>query len=206
MLIYYSQDYLRKSSILNYPFTGYYYQFGFDKLDNDKSWSENYQEEYSDHYPCNTLIKKFDGSLRCKISILMDKKERDNPYKVIYISALDNTIYKDLEDLKLTDDHTKYFSQVAAIIRLDSSFSKDHTNIIDISYVPKCSFTIVDSGEQVIHYQNEGYNKSNFYKANNNQFIEFNSGNNKIKDLMATQYPNELDGHMTIRRSGSIHL
>jgi len=208
MKIIYSQDYLRKSSTLNYPFTGYYYQLGINNRPNP-TWLDSYKGANSKIYPCNTIIKKFNGELRCRISFLIDSEDQKrDDYCVIYILAIDNTKYNDYAELTVADNKVK-FSQIAAIILLDneSGFSKYDTNILDMQYVPKCSFTIVNFGnEQVTHYQSEDYDKSNLYQASNDQLIEFNSGNNKLKDLMATQIPIDLGGHMTIRRSGSIQL
>ena len=221
MRIIYSKDYLRKSSIANYPLTGYYYQLGRERpIGND--YFETYDD--SNFYVCNTMIKKFDGELRCRVSFQIDPIENRNPAMVIYIIAIDNLMYKDISDLanKAGNDingKKMYFSQVAAILALDSSsgFEKDPKviNIFDMQYVPKCSFSIVNfdnepyeksSNQQVVHYQSEKYDKSILYRATNNQFIEFNSGVDKLKDLMASQHPLDLNGHMTIRRSGAIQL
>ena len=213
MRIIYSKEFLRKSNIPNYPLTGYYYQLGKKTITNEsQSWEDLYEGNHSIFYPCNTMIRKFDGELKCKISFLIDPEDakEEKNYKVIFIIAIDNTIYRDLDELKKFNDKKKDdFSQVAAIMIIDgeSGFSNNDINILDMQYVPKCSFSLVENdNDQVTHYQSEDYDKSNLYLANNSQFIEFNSGSNKLRDLMATQNPVALKGHMTIRGSGVIQL
>jgi hypothetical protein len=225
MKIRYSRDYLRKSSIPNYPFTGYYYQVGQEWSDRDNPFDTYDNTTY---YVCNTMIKKFDGELRCRISFSIDPVLYKFPAVVIYVIAIDNLKYKNISDLEERAEEAEksisgeakkiYFSQVAAIIELtDLSLKKESgiINIIDMQYIPKCSFSTVNfdnepyeksSNQQVVHYQSEKYDKSILYRATNNQFIEFNSGVDKLKDLMASQHPLDLNGHMTIRRSGAIQL
>ena len=225
MKIIYSKDYIRKSSILNYPYTGYHYQLGRNyphesNWGNLNEWFKIYSgEEYGVHsysktYSCNTMIKKFNKKLCCRISFLPNEIELLNTHDVIYILAIDNTIYNNINELELLPNedpnkHKKFFSQIAAIIIIGNDekfrYSRHDTNIIDMQYIPKCSFVIIGD-EQVEHYQSELYDKSNLYQATNDQLIELNSANTKLKDLMATHHPIDLQGHMTIRSSGAIHL
>lgn len=210
MKIIYSTNFLRKSRIPNYPITGYWYQLGLNGVPSEsQTWLDLYKESYSNFYPCNTLIKELDGELKCEVSFVISEKDRPNPNKVIYVIALDNLSYSKIEDLIATNDPEKYFSQVAAIIILDnnSKFDYYNTNIIDLKYVPTCSFSIVNSGhEQVTHYQSEVIDRANFYQSEENQFIDKSSGIDKMREYMSTQVDLELNGKMTIKKTGAIQL
>lgn len=211
MMIYYSQNYLRKSEIPDYPMKGYWYQFGRSGVPNiGETWEDLYLESYSRIYPSNTMIKTYaDGVERCSISIKVNELDRVNPNRCIYVLALDTLKYDTIESLIATNNPSEYFSQVAAIIIIDevSNFSYYHNNIIDLKYIPKCSFELTQTSDaQVNHYQSSELDINSVYTAGPNQFLDIYSSNDKLREQMTDQSELSIRGRLNIRKSGVIQL
>ena len=208
MKISYSNEFIRKSKIPHYPMLGYYAQL-VQKV--DKSWFYKWTLINSNLYPCNTFL--LDETARISLDITK-KNDHINLTHYIYLFAIDLLLYRGVEDFDGPKD-PKLFSQIAAIIDLEvvgitDSIDKTVTNIVDLGYLPKCSFNCVheDKQEQVRHYNSNIVGKVNYFDPTlqDNQFIERESGLDKVRENVTYYKPSDLLGSMSIRKSGIIEL
>ena len=211
MKIIYTDEFVRKSSIPHYPMKGYWAQLG--QKSEGKSWFYQWSLINSSLYSCNTFLMDD----QCRISITIDNhNDQVNTTNYIYLFALDQLMYTDIAvDFDGPKD-PKLFSQLAAIIDFEIQdngtdvINKTVTNIFDIGYLPKCSFNCIAGNKQVQveHYNSENVGKSNFYDDNlqDRQFIDKESGLDKVRETLSYYKPSELLGTMTIKKSGLIQL
>ena len=208
MKITYSNEFIRKSSIPHYPMLGYYAQLVQHV---EKSWFYKWTLINSNLYPCNTFL--LDNTARISLNITK-KNDQINLTHYIYLFAIDQLLYNGVEDFKGPKD-PNLFSQIAAIIDLEvvgitDSIDKTVTNIIDLGYLPKCSFNCVyeEGQEQVRHYNENNVGETSYFDPTlqDNQFIEKESGLDKVMENVTYYKPSELLGSMSIRKSGIIEL
>lgn len=215
MRILYSKEFLRKANTKHYPLKGYYYQYVTESLSGvatESDWYKCWMFGKSSIYPCNTFISK-EG---CRISITTNNQiDRDNVTRYIYLFALDLTRYQDIETDFSGFDDPKWYSQLAAIIDLESNNSvsnvinKRVTNIYELEYIPKCSFiTTAELGQVQVDHYNSNYmgQEIDSHVRNENEFIDKESGLATVREVLTYSNDEELLGSMTIRKSGLIQL
>lgn len=218
MNIIYSNNFLLKSSVSQQPMKGYWYQFsrstGIKTIIelNSSTMSDDLMNLYfntsqtykSDIYYGNTSIINSDDGERSELSFTVASELVSKTFNCIYLYAVDMLLFDTIHDIT---DQTTLYNSMAAIILLDneSNFNYFHTNILDLKYVPKCSFHCLNS-IQISHYMSEDIDRSNYYKANSNQFLNKESAFDVVRLRMNSNNPAYLNGHMTIDKSGVIIL
>lgn len=210
----YTKRFYQKAEIPQYPIKGYWIQLGQKNPNYDK-FNEWYQSA-SDIYACNTFIHNNQLRISFDISQSSNLTDISNSTQLIYLIAIDKLVYSDITDLAGSKD-PRLFTQIAAIIDLgiDSDsvsqvINKKVTDIIDLQYLPKCSFELnyADKQVQVQHYNSDYVGKSLIYdeKLKDEMLIDKESAYDYLRGNLSANKPEYLLGTMTICKSGIIQL
>jgi hypothetical protein len=225
MKIIYSNEFLRKSTIPHYPIKGYWYIKGWSNEVKDQDLInkiENNNQEVgtilrnifnsglsnlSVPKAGSTLITNYNDETKvksCKLSLTYDQKEdRNKEFNIIFLVFIDKVRTSEDKLSNLT------FDDVAGVLVYDSSSDLDryNVNLIDLQYVPTCSFEC-NGIEASLHYSSDELDIVPLYKADTDptSFIEFNSGDDYLRGLRGDTRPEGLNGHLTVTTSGVIKL
>lgn len=212
MILNVSKEFNRKLQIPQYPIKGFWYSLGSTNM---ATYYLSWISANSDIYRTNTFIK--DG--KCRVSFqLTNSNDIDNSKDMIYLYAIDMTLYSDISDTRVplysadTEGEHRIYNHLAAIIFLEDNDKIDWTinNIFDLNLNIKCSFNTINEPNQVQveHYNSYNVNKMSIYDENtkNLQFIDKLTALDKVQESLSYSEDEQLNGSMMIKKSGLIQL
>lgn len=223
MRIIYSNDFIRKSSIQHYPMKGFFYRIVessqlISLLGSGQFTSDEIKDLYlnsdpgtlvsSNMYESSTIIKVDKGVKKCFISFSIDSEVSNYENGCIFIFAIDKLKYSTIQEAFFDD---QAFSELAGIIPDAPSsdqvnIDRVNTNILNLNYVPTCSFEMINR-EQVEHHLSKVLDRANYKNINrNDQFINLYSGIQELNTKKSGNDSTKLKGRMSIAKEGVILL